>query len=89
MMRACLSLQAPLLALSLWVVTAQVQAFELVSLQEMQASQAASEPLTAKVSPVPGAPQIEVVHPKLDAPVASPTPIQLSEMSLMLAVPAR
>lgn len=77
MMRVFRSLQAPVLALGLWVVTAPVQAFDLVSLQEMQASQAASETLTAKVSPVPGAPQIEVVHPKLDAPVASPTPIQL------------
>lgn len=77
MMRAFLSLQAPLLALSLWALTAQVQAFDLVSLQEMQASQTAIEPLTAKVSPVSGAPQIEVVHPKLDAPVVSPTPIQL------------
>jgi len=77
MMRAGLSLQATFLALGLWGGTLQVQAFDLVSLQEMQASQAANEPLTVKVSPVPGAPQIEVVHPKLDAPVASPTPIQL------------
>jgi hypothetical protein len=45
--------------------------------QEAQASMAANEPLSAKVSPVPGAPQIEVLHPKLDAPVASPTTIQL------------
>ncbi|PIT77088.1 hypothetical protein [Limnohabitans sp. G3-2] len=77
MMRAGLWPQAPVLALSLWTFTAPVHAFNLVSLQEMQASQAASEAFTAKVSPVPGAPQIEVVHPKLDGPVASPTPIQL------------
>lgn len=38
---------------------------------------AANEPLSAKVSPIPGAPQIEVLYPKLDAPIASPTPIQL------------
>jgi hypothetical protein len=77
MMRAYAWLQTTFLALGLWASTAQVQAFDLISTQEMQASQAASEPFIAKMSPVPGAPQIEVVHPKLDAPVASPTPIQL------------
>ena len=39
---------------------------------------AAAEPLQARTGAVPGAPQIEVVHPKLDAPVSSPTPIQLT-----------
>ena len=69
----------PLLAMAMVLGTAcgHVLAFDLVSAQEMHASLAAGEPLTAKSKPVAGAPEIEVVHPKLDAPVASPTPIQL------------
>jgi hypothetical protein len=76
-MRAASCLPTTLLALGLWASSVPVQALDLVSVQEMQASQAASEPLSPKVGIAPGAPQIEVVHPKLDAPVASPTPIQL------------
>ncbi len=65
------------MAMVLGTACAHVIAFDLVSAQEMHASLAAGEPLTAKTRPVAGAPEIEVVHPKLDAPVASPTPIQL------------
>lgn len=65
------------MAMVLGTACAHVLAFDLVSAQEMHASLAAGEPLTAKTRPVAGAPEIEVVHPKLDAPVASPTPIQL------------
>jgi hypothetical protein len=76
-MRTFSWLPTPLLALGLWASHTPTQAFDLVSAQEARASMAASEPLSAKVSPVSGAPQIEVLYPKLDAPVASPTPIQL------------
>lgn len=65
------------LALTLWTASAQVVAFDLISPQEMQDSAAAIEPLTVKTNPTVGAPQIEVMHPKLDAPVISPTTIQL------------
>jgi hypothetical protein len=64
-------------AFGLWVCTAHVRAADLVTVQEMQASLAAAEPLMAKTSVVPGAPHIEVVQPRLDHPVSSPTPIQL------------
>lgn len=77
MMRAFSCRQTLLMALGFWLSSVQVHAFDLVSMQEMQASQSATEPLTAKASPVPGAPRIEVMFPKLDAPVTSPTPIQL------------
>ena len=53
------------------------QAFELVSKQEMQASLAAPEPLRAKAGITPGAPVIEVVSPRLDAPITSPSSIAL------------
>ena len=53
------------------------QAFELVSTQEMQASLAAPEPLRAKAGINPGAPVIEVVSPKLSAPISSPSTIEL------------
>jgi hypothetical protein len=52
-------------------------AFELVSRQEMQASLAATEPLRAKAGITPGAPVIEVVSPKLSAPISSPSTIEL------------
>lgn len=52
-------------------------AFELVSQQEMQASMAAPEPLRAKAGLNPGAPVIEVLSPKLNAPIASPSRIEL------------
>jgi hypothetical protein len=77
MMSLLYRLKTPLLALGLGVGSANICAFELVSARELQASMAASEPLTAKAIAVPGAPQIEVVHPRLDSPVASPTAIQL------------
>ena len=52
-------------------------AFELVTPQEMQASMAAPEPLRAKAGGSPGAPVIEVLAPKLNAPIASPSRIEL------------
>jgi hypothetical protein len=70
-------LQTSVLALGLCASACHVQAFELVSVSEMQASLGAAEPLTAKTVAVPGAPQIEIVHPRLDTPVVSPTAIQL------------
>lgn len=70
-------LQTSVLAWGLCASVFHVQAFDLVSAQEMQASLGAAEPLTAKTAAVPGAPQIEIVHPRLDTPVVSPTAIQL------------
>ena len=70
-------LQTSVMALGLCASACHVQAFELVSVSEMQASLGAAEPLTAKTVAVPGAPQIEIVHPRLDTPVVSPTAIQL------------
>ena len=49
----------------------------MVSLQDMQASQAAPEPLSVKSAISPGAPTIEVVSPRLNAPISSPTSIEL------------
>jgi hypothetical protein len=77
MMRWSAWLQTPVLAWGLCASACHVQAFELVSVSEMQASLGAAEPLTAKTVAVPGAPQIEIVHPRLDTPVVSPTAIQL------------
>ena len=77
MMRWGSWLQTSVLALGLCASACHVQAFELVSLKEMQASLGATEPLIAKTVTVPGAPQIEIVHPRLDTPVVSPTAIQL------------
>ena len=71
-------LKAPLWAMGLCVLAANSWAFELVSAQEMKASLAAAEPLITKAVAVPGAPQIEIVLPRLDGPVASPTAIQLT-----------
>lgn len=76
-MRVATGVRPLAMAMVLGAACAHVLAFDLVSAQEMHASLAAGEPLTAKTRPVAGAPEIEVVHPKLDAPVASPTPIQL------------
>ncbi len=64
-----------LLSAVTWVRSAM--ALELVTVAEMQTSAAAPEPLTPKTVTTPGAPQIEIVHPRLDKPVASPTAIQL------------
>jgi hypothetical protein len=77
MMRWGSWLQTSVLALGLCASACHVQAFELVSVSEMQASLGTAEPLTAKTVAVPGAPQIEIVHPRLDTPVVSPTAIQL------------
>lgn len=77
MMRWSSWLQTSVLALGLCASACHVQAFELVSVSEMQASLGTAEPLTAKTVAVPGAPQIEIVHPRLDTPVVSPTAIQL------------
>jgi hypothetical protein len=71
-------LKAPLLAIGLFVLAVNSWAFELVSAQEMNASLTAAEPLMTKAAAVPGAPQIEIVFPRLDGPVASPTAIQLT-----------
>ena len=77
MMRWVSWLQSHVLALGLFASAFHVQAFELISIKEMQASLGAAEPLTSKTVAVPGAPQIEIVHPRLDTPVVSPTAIQL------------
>lgn len=77
MMRWGSWLQTPVLTLGLCASAFHAQAFELVSVKEMQASLGAPEPLIAKTATVPGAPQIEIVYPRLDNPVVSPTAIQL------------
>jgi hypothetical protein len=66
----------------MWIVSGflgaqSVMALELVSLEEMLASSSAADPLVPKTAASPGAPQIDIVHPKLDTPIASPTAIQL------------
>lgn len=66
------------LGMALLASGTQVGAFELVSVQEMQASMSAREPLAPKTASVPGAPRIEILQPQIDGPVASPTSIQLS-----------
>jgi hypothetical protein len=53
------------------------QAFELVSLQEHQATLTAPELLSPKTSPVAGAPWIDVVEPRMGSVITSPTGIQL------------
>lgn len=77
-----MSLHAPLfrsllIGIGLCAGTHHALAFELVSAQEMRASMSAPPALTAKSFPVPGAPHIEIVHPRLDMAIASPTAIQL------------
>jgi hypothetical protein len=52
-------------------------ALELVSLEEMLASSSAADTLVPKTAASQGAPQIDIVYPKLDSPIASPTAIQL------------
>jgi len=49
----------------------------LVSVDEMNASNNAKPPFTAKSVPPKDAPLIELSAPKLSAPVSSPTPIEL------------
>ncbi len=71
-----------LLFISVWIgLLGSAQAFELVSRQEMHASLAAPEPLRAKAGLTPGAPVIEVVAPKLNAPISSPSTIELLFLS--------
>lgn len=53
------------------------QAFELVSLQEQQAAWSAPESLSPKTNPVPGAPLIDIVEPRMGSLITSPTSIQL------------
>lgn len=62
-------------ALCLSVTTAQ--AFELVSQDEAQASRDAPPTFAARAVPVPDAPRINLLAPRLDAPVGSPTAIRL------------
>ena len=49
----------------------------LVSIDEMNASNNAKPPFTAKSAAPKDAPLIELLAPKLSAPVSSPTPIEL------------
>lgn len=53
------------------------QAIELVSESEAQASRAAPVAFAARAVPVPDAPRINLLAPRLDAPVGSPTAIHL------------
>lgn len=73
--------QQRLVAASLFLCAGSVPAFELISAQEMQASLAAPEPFVAKSTPVMGAPQIDIVRPRLNSPITSPTSIQLVFMA--------
>ena len=52
-------------------------ALELVSLEEMRASTAAADTMVPRTAISPDAPLIEIVHPKLDRPITTPTAIQL------------
>jgi hypothetical protein len=53
----------------------------LVSVDEMNASNNATPPFTAKAVAAKDAPLIELSAPKLSAPVSSPTPIELKFQS--------
>ena len=72
-----MNLRQCLLTVGLCAVVGTAPAVTLISLQEMQASMAATEPFTAKASPLPGAPVIEVISPRLNAPITSPSSIEL------------
>jgi len=50
---------------------------QLVSTEEMQASNAAPPPFVARSVPDRNAPQIELLNPKLPSAVSSPTPIEV------------
>ncbi|MFM8866417.1 MAG: hypothetical protein ACKOFG_16265 [Limnohabitans sp.] len=52
-------------------------AFELVTAQELQASQAAPERVWPKSAPAPEAPQIELIRPQLGHSINSPTAIDI------------
>ncbi|MGI9134919.1 MAG: hypothetical protein ACR2I0_13430 [Rhodoferax sp.] len=62
---------------SMALVAAHAGGALLVSAQEMQASNAAPETFSAKSVPLPDAPLIELLSPRLDGPIGSPTPIRL------------
>lgn len=72
-----MNLRQCLLTLGLCTILGTASAVTLVSLQEMQASMAAAESFTAKATPVPGAPVIEVIAPRLNTPITSPSSIEL------------
>lgn len=76
-----MNLRHCLLTVGLCTVLGTAPAVTLISLQEMQASMAATEPFSAKTAPVPGAPVIEVIAPRLNAPITSPSSIQLQFQS--------
>jgi hypothetical protein len=68
--------------LFIWILSAfwgaqAAMALELVSLEEMRASASAADALIPRAAVSPDAPQIDIVHPKLDSPITSPTAIQL------------
>jgi len=65
---ACVALLSPL---------AQSAPLQLVSTEEMQASNAAPPPFVARSVPDRNAPQIELLNPKLPSTVSSPTPIEV------------
>jgi hypothetical protein len=60
-----------------WLSTAAFAGQLLVSIDEMNASNSAKPPFTAKAVTPKDAPIIELSFPKLSAPVTSPTPIEL------------
>ena len=67
-----------IITLSVLVLSATAFAGQLlVSVDEMNASNNAKPPFTAKVVAPKDAPLIELSSPKLSAPVSSPTPIEL------------
>jgi len=49
----------------------------LATYSEMIASNNNKSPFSAKIAPVPGAPNIDLVAPKIDGVINSPTPIKL------------
>lgn len=78
MTRLSKSFKTIVLCTGLCTAAVNTWAIELVTPQEMMASMSALEPLAAKAAALtPGAPQIEVVQPRLNLPIASPTSIQL------------
>jgi hypothetical protein len=66
------------LTLTACMVAAQAAPLMLVTLQEMEASNAAPPPFTPKFVPEKDAPKIEVAAPNLTAPLTSPMPIQMN-----------
>lgn len=60
-----------------WIPGSALHAQVLVTEAEAAASRAAPEPPAPKLAPVPDAPRIDVLAPDLEAPVPSPTRIQI------------